>query len=216
MQIRDDGTYSLITLDSASYTGPNWSTPMQRFGASERATPDGNDDDELLFPSIVVVGNVDRNGPAATSQPEGRIYRFTQKASNHYSIPLLPASPPDGDALLIGEHSNGFVMGSLNKVPVVAAFNFNNGIGKWITPALYPEGAVQLESVMADDSLIFEYLHDAHSRLMLADPGGNVLPLLPYDLAQLTASNGPSYWMLSTWFVFLHDQSIARVSRMPS
>jgi hypothetical protein len=118
--------------------------------------------------------------------------------------------------LLIGEHSNAFVMGSSHKVQVVAAFNFNNGIGKWITPAPYPEGAVQLESVMADDSLIFEYLHDAHSRLMLADPGGNVLPLLPYDLAQLTASNGPSYWTLSTWFAFLHDQSIARVSRMPS
>jgi hypothetical protein len=46
---------------------------------------------------------------------------------------------------------------------------------------------------------------------MLADQGGNVLPLLPYDLAQLTGPNGPSYWTLSNWFVFLHDQSIARV-----
>jgi len=55
MQIRDDGTYSLIALDSASYTGPNWTAPMPRFGSSERAIPDGNDDDELLFPSIVVV-----------------------------------------------------------------------------------------------------------------------------------------------------------------
>jgi outer membrane protein assembly factor BamB len=216
MQIRDDGTYSLIILDSASYAGPNWTTPMLRFGSSERAIPDGNDDDELLFPSVVVVGSVSSDGPAATSQSEGRIYRFTRKASNHYSIPLLPGSPADADALLIGEHSNAFVMGSLDKVPVVAAFNFNDGTGKWITPAPYPGGAVQVEAVMADDSLIFEYLQDDHSRLMLADPRGNVLPLLPYDLAPLTGSNGPSYWMLSTWFVFLHDQSIARVSRMPS
>jgi len=214
MQIRDDGTYSLIALDSASYTGPNWTTPMPRFGSSERAIPDGNDDDELLFPSIVVVGSVYSDGPAATSQSEGRIYRFTRKASSHYSIPLLPGSP--ADALLIGEHSNAFVMGSLDKVPVVAAFNFNDGTGKWLTPAPYPGGAVQVETVMADDSLIFEYLHDAHTHLMIADPRGNVLLLLPYDLAPLTGFDGPSYWMLSTWFVFLHDQSIARVSRMPS
>ena len=214
MQIRDDGTYSLITLDSASYTGPNWTTPMPRFGSSERAIPDGNDDDELLFPCIVVVGSVYSDGPATTSRSEGRIYRFTRKASNHYSIPLLPGSPVD--ALLIGEHSSAFVMGSLDKVPVVAAFNFNDGTGKWLTAAPYPGGAVQVETVMADDSLIFEYLHGAHSQLMLADPSGNVLPLLPYDLAPLTGSNGPSYWTLSTWFVFLHDQSIARVSRMPS
>ncbi len=213
MQIRDDGTYSLIDLDSASYAGPNWTTPMPRFGSSERAIPDGNDEDELLFPSIVVFGSVYSDGPAAKSQSEGRIYRFTRKASNHYSIPLLPGSPVD--ALLIGEHSNAFVMGSLDKVPVVAAFNFNDGTGKWLTPAPYPGGAVQVETVMADDSLIFEYLHDAHCHLMVADPSGNVLPLLPYDLAPLTGSNGPSYWMLSTWFVFLHDQSIARVSRTP-
>ena len=216
MQIRDDGTYSLIVLDSASYSGPNWTTPMTRFGSSERAIPDGNDDDELLLPSIVVGGSVYSDGPAATSQSEGRIYRFTRKASNHYSIPLLPGSPADADALLIGEHSNAFVMGTWDKVPVVAAFDFNDGTGKWLTPAPYPEGAVQIESVMADDSLIFEYLHDAQSHLMLADPHGNVLPLLPYDLAPLTGSNGPSYWMLGTWFVFLHDQSIARVSRTPS
>ena len=136
MQIRDDGTYSLIALDSASYTGPNWTAPMPRFGSSERAIPDGNDDDELLFPSIVVVGSVYSDGPAATSQSEGRIYRFTRRASSHYSIPLLPGSP--ADALLIGEHSNAFVMGSLDKVPVVAAFNFNDGTGKWLTPAPYP------------------------------------------------------------------------------
>jgi len=140
MQIRDDGTYSLIALDSASYTGPNWTAPMPRFGSSERAIPDGNDDDELLFPSIVVVGSVYSDGPAATSQSEGRIYRFTRKASSHYSIPLLPGSP--ADALLIGEHSNAFVMGSLDKVPVVAAFNFNDGTGKWLTPAPYPGSIV--------------------------------------------------------------------------
>jgi hypothetical protein len=129
---------------------------------------------------------------------------------------MVPGSPADADALLIGEHSNAFVMGSLDRVPVVAAFNFNDGTGKWITPAPYPGGTVQVETVMADDSLSFKYLDDGHSRLMLADPGGNVLPLLPCDLAPLTGSNGPSYWMFSTWFVFLHDQSIARVSRMPS
>jgi len=118
--------------------------------------------------------------------------------------------------VLLGEHSNAFVMGSLNDRSVVASFDFNDGTGKWVTPAPDPEGAVMVEEVMADDSLIFEYLHNARCRLMIADPRGNVLPLLPYDLAPLSGSNGPSYWMLSTWFVFLRDQSIARVSRMPS
>ena len=216
MQIRGDGTYSLITLDSASYAGPNWNTPIQRFGSSERAIPDGNDDDELLFPSIVVVPSLYSDGPGAKGHPEGRIYRFTQKGSKYYTIPLLPGSPADADAVLLGEHSNAFVMGSLNDRSVVASFDFNDGTGKWVTPAPDPEGAVMVEEVMADDSLIFEYLHNARCRLMIADPRGNVLPLLPYDLAPLSGSNGPSYWMLSTWFVFLRDQSIARVSRMPS
>lgn len=78
------------------------------------------------------------------------------------------------------------------------------------------EGALEIEAVMADDSLVLEYMQGSSCRLMMADPRGNVRPLFQYELAPLTSSNGPSYWMLSTWFVFLRDQSVARVTRIPS
>jgi outer membrane protein assembly factor BamB len=215
MQIHNDGTHSFIDFDSASYVGPDWRTPVLHFGSSERAIPDGNDNDELLFPSIVSVGSLYGDGLQSASRPEGRIYRFTRTASTHFPVPLLPGAPYDSDSLLIGEHSRAFVMGTLNRVPAVAGFNFDDGSGKWLTPAPYPEGSIAIESVMADDSLVFMYLHDAHTRLMITDPHGNVFPFLPFDLAGPTGSNGPSYWTLGTWFVFLNDQSLARVSRTP-
>lgn len=215
MQIQNDGTHSLIAIDSASYTGPDWNAPVLHFGAGERAIPDGNGDDELLLPSIVTVGSLYGEGASKKGLPEGRIYRFTRTSNTHFSIPLLPGSPASSDGLLIGEHSRAFMMGTLKNAPAVAGFDFTEGTGGWLTPAPFPDGTIQLEMVMADDSLVFEYLHDTQTRLMMADPRGNVLPLLPYDLAAPTGSNGPSYWTLGTWFVFLHDQSIASVSRTP-
>jgi hypothetical protein len=211
MQIGVDGTYSLITLDSASYVGANWNAPVPHFGPTERAIPDGNDDDELLLPSIVAVGSRYLDGRGGLTQSEGRVYCFTKSASSHFSVPLLPSSP--SDALLTGEHSNAVIMGSIGKQPVIAAINLNKGVVKWLTPTPFPQGAVQLDGIMSDDSVIFEHLHDGQSRLMMADPTGNVKLLLPYSLSPLTGFNGPSYWGLSTWFIFLNDQSIARVSR---
>lgn len=216
MQIRADGTFTVVYLDSASYVGPDWTTPVRQFGSRERAIPDGNEDEELLLPSIVAVASLYGQGPGVSRLLEGRIYRFTAKRSTHYIIPLLPSAPADADALLIGEYSNAFVMGTLNNRPAVGSFDFNSGRGKWLSPAPYVEGTLAIDEVMADDSLVLEYMHGSTCGLMMADPQGNVRPLLPYELAPLTASNGPSYWMLSTWFVFLHNQSIARVSRMPS
>jgi Bacterial Ig-like domain (group 2) len=216
MQIRDDGTQAFILLDSASYAGPNWTTPVRQFSPKERAIPDGNDDEELLLPSISAMVGLYGVGPEVDRQPEGRIYRFNRRSSTHYMIPLLPSAPADGDALLIGEQSNAFIMGTLNNRPVVASFDFNSGRGKWLSPAPYVEGALVIDEVMADDSLVLEYMHGSSCRLMMADPKGNIRPLFPYELAPLTVSNGPSFWTLSTWFVFLHDQSVARVTRMPS
>lgn len=216
MQIRNDGTHAFISLDSAAYAGPDWTTPVWQFSPKERAIPDGNDDEELLLPSIVAMDSLYGVGSRVNRQPEGRIYRFNQKNSTHYMIPLLPSAPADSDALLIGEHSHAFVRGTLNSRPVVASFDFNNGRGNWLSPAPYVEGALAIDEVMADDSLVLEYMHGTSCRLMMADPKGNVRPLFSYDLAPLTASNGPSFWMLSTWFVFLHDQSVARVTRMPN
>jgi len=216
MQIRDDGTHAFIPLDSASYAGPNWSTPVRQFSPKERAIPDGNDDEELLLPSTVAMVSLYGVGPGVNRQPEGRIYRFDRWNSTHYLIPLLPSVPADGDALLIGEHSNAFIMGTFNNRPVVASFDFNSGKGKWLSPAPDVGGALVIDEVMADDSLVLEYMYGSSCSLMMADPEGNVRPLLPYELAPLTVSNGPSFWMLSTWFVFLHDQSVARVTRMPS
>jgi len=136
MQIRDDGTYSLIALDSASYTGPNWTAPMPRFGSSERAIPDGNDDDELLFPSIVVVGSVYSDGPAATSQSEGRIYRFTRRASSHIQSHYCRVRQPMPClSVNIQTHS---LWAHWTKCRLWPLFNFNDGTGKWLTPAPYP------------------------------------------------------------------------------
>jgi hypothetical protein len=215
MQIRNDGSHSLIAIDSASYTGPDWNEPVPHFGTSERAIPDGNDNDELLFPSIITIGSLYGDTATTKGLREGRIYRFTRTSNTHFSIPFLPGSAANSDGLLIGEHSRAFMMGTLKNAPAVAGFDFTEGTGGWLTPAPFPDGTIQLEMVLADDSLVFEYLHDAQTRLMIADPHGNVLPLLPYDLAAPTGSNGPSYWTLGTWFVFLHDQSIASVSRAP-
>lgn len=216
MQIQADGTHAFISLDSASYAGLDWTTRVRQFSPKERTIPDGNEDEELLLPSIVVMDSLYGAGPGVNRQPEGRIYRFNQKSSTHYTIPVLPSAPANGDALLIGEHSNAFIMGAFNARPVIASFDFNNGRGKWLSPSPDLEGALEIEAVMADDSLVLEYMHGSSCRLMVADPKGNVRPLFPYELAPLTASNGPSFWMLSTWFVFLQDQSVARVTRMPS
>jgi len=168
---------------------PNWTIHRcQRFGSSERAIPDGNEDDELLlFPSplsssvasIVMVlqpqasqmGRILSLQPDKASKPlfNSHYYRV------HQPMPCLSANIPTRS-----------LWAHWTECRFVARFLISmTEPGKWITPAPYPGGSSR-DAYGRTIRLSSSICTDGHSRLMLADPGGKrFYQLLPYDLAPL-------------------------------
>jgi hypothetical protein len=119
MKIQPNGTYSLEALDSASYSGTNWDTPVEVFQIIGRAVPDGQGSAYVTTENTVEDIWAGQTPPTSTAM----IYRDT---GGSYPSPVGFGSTSD-DVLLIGNNNIGFTTGSSQ----VVSLDLGSGVSKW-------------------------------------------------------------------------------------
>jgi hypothetical protein len=180
--IHADGSYNVQTVDSQSTNGTNWGNVPTYFEyPNARAVPDGQGG--VLLPN------------------DNTVYHITSSGTQPISLPLYAGGSGGNarDPLLVGATGTAYLYGYPSYdtfIPSIVAFDSGTGSITWSVALSGSNGAVNLDSVLSDGSLVF----DQAGSVLLASSTGQVSPLfsgattLPLALPTSTVNQGNGLW----------------------